>query len=77
MEYTIREEECGCEVTVKALNYVRGNAQIELHYCPKHKACGDMYKALEELAEYIKFNMGNARPIYEKAIKALSKAEGK
>ncbi len=39
-------------------------------------ASPDMYKALEELSEYIKFNMGNAAPIYDKAIKALSKAKG-
>jgi hypothetical protein len=37
----------------------------------------DMYEALKDLSEYIRYNMGNAAPIYEKAQKALSKAEGR
>jgi hypothetical protein len=41
------------------------------------KSAPEMYEALKELSEYIKYNMGNARPIYEKAVKALQKAEGK
>ena len=41
------------------------------------KAAPDMLEALKELAKYIQFNKGNAAPIYEKAMEAINKAEGK
>lgn len=40
-------------------------------------AAPDMYEALKEARDYLRFNKGNASPIYDKADKALSKAEGK
>jgi len=40
-------------------------------------AAPDLYEALKELSQYIQFNMGNACPVYEKAMKALTEVEGK
>ena len=40
-------------------------------------AAPDMLEALKDLAKYIQFNKGNAAPIYEKAMEAINKAEGK
>ena len=39
-------------------------------------AAPELYEALKELSFYIRTNMGNARPIYEKAMAAISKVEG-
>lgn len=58
-------EECGCEI------HQDHDARVRIEYCPKHKAVGDLYEALEKIR-----SMTPETIIYDIANTALLKAEG-
>ena len=75
MEYTEKELECGC--------IIMGNSdrELDISYCPKHRAAPDLYEALRAAQAYIArkemySGVQDRTGLEVKIIKALSKAEG-
>ncbi len=64
------EEKCGCYVVHVELD------ELEIQYCPKHKAAPDLHKVIRNITKLPYYDDLPA-PIRYAIEKALAKAEGK